>query len=412
MSPASDTMAPAPQLTAKRRRARWPYVAAAMLIVLGGLIYWRVHGLPSGAGGGRFQGGAPQAVGVAAAKVADVPIIDNGLGTVTPLATITVQTQISGLLTTIGFTEGQIVKKGDFLAQIDPRPYEALLAQARGTLARDQAVLAQAQLDEKRYERLNKQDSIARQQAEDQKFIVQQDQGTVALDQGAIQTQLVNLAFCRITSPVTGRVGLRQVDAGNYVTPSLSTGLVVVTQLQPISVIFTLPEDDLPAIMARLGAGATLPVTVMDRDNVQQLGTGTLSAVDTQIDTTTGTVKLRALFPNENNALFPSQFVNASLLVDTHKQVVTVPNAALQTGSIGSFVYVVNSDNTVSVRKVTLGAATADVTEIVKGLRPGDRVVIDGADRLRDGATVTVPGPQPAEGAAPAKKHHWRHHQE
>jgi multidrug efflux system membrane fusion protein len=207
-------------------------------------------------------------------------------------------------------------------------------------------------------------------------------------------------------------VGLRQVDAGNYVTPSLSTGIVVVTQLQPISVIFTLPEDDLPAIMARLGAGATLPVTVMDRDNVQQLGTGTLSAVDTQIDTTTGTVKLRALFPNENNALFPSQFVNASLLVDTHKQVVTVPNAALQTGSIGSFVYVVDSDNTVSVRKVTLGAATADVTEIVKGLRAGDRVVIDGADRLRDGATVTVPGPQPAEGAAPAKKHHWRHHQE
>jgi len=228
----------------------------------------------------------------------------------------------------------------------------------------------------------------------------------VASDQGTIQTQLVNLAFCRITSPVTCRVGLRQVDAGNYVTPAETNGLVVVTQLQPISVIFTLPEDDLPQIMPRLASGATLPVTVRDRDDVTQLGTGTLSAVDTQIDTTTGTVKLRAIFPNPDNALFPNQFVNASLLVDTHKHVLTVPNAALQTGSIGSFVYVVGSDNTISVAKVQLGAATADRTEIVKGLQENDRVVIDGADRLRAGAHVTVPGPAPPAGATPAKQHH------
>jgi multidrug efflux system membrane fusion protein len=407
-----ETAAPAPGVQpGTARRARWPWVLGAAVIVVAAFLIWRWVAAPSANG---RPATPPQAVGVAAAQVADVPIQDDGLGTVTPLATITVQSQISGVLQSVAFTEGQIVHKGDLLAQIDPRPYEALLAQARGALARDQALLAQAQLDEKRYARLNKQDSIARQQAEDQHFVVLQDQGTVASDQGTIQTQLVNLAFCRITSPVTGRVGLRQVDAGNYVTPSEANGLVVVTQLQPISVIFTLPEDDLPAIMARLAANAVLPVTVLDRDNVKQLGAGTLTAVDTQIDTTTGTVKLRAQFANADNALFPSQFVNASLLVDTHKHVVTVPNAALQTGSIGSFVYVVGSDNTVSVRKVQLGAATADITEITQGLKAGERVVIDGADRLRDGAHVTVPGPQPAAGAAPpaGEKHHRRHQQE
>jgi multidrug efflux system membrane fusion protein len=406
------TAAPAAGVTPPpRKRALWPWVLALMLTLVAALLVWRWLAAPAGSG---RPATPPQAVGVAAAALADVPILDAGLGTVTPLATITVQSQISGLLQSVAFTEGQIVQKGDLLAQIDPRPYQALLAQARGALARDEALLAQAQLDEKRYARLNKQDSIASQQAEDQHFVVLQDQGTVAADQGTIQTQLVNLAFCRITSPVTGRVGLRQVDAGNYITPALTNGIVVVTQLQPISVIFTLPEDDLPAIMARLAAHAILPVTVFDRDNVKQLGVGSLTAVDTQIDTTTGTVKLRAQFENADNALFPSQFVNANLLVDTHTQVVTVPNAALQTGSVGSFVYVVGSDNIVSVRKVQLGAATADVTEITQGLKAGERVVIDGADRLRDGAHVTVPGPQPAGGAAPTSgdKNHRRHKQE
>ncbi len=408
MTALGETAAPAPGLKpAPTKRGLWPWLLGVAVIILAAFLIWRWLSAPSAAPHAAFP---PQAVGVAAAKVADVPILDNGLGTVTPLATITVQSQISGLLLSLGFTEGQIVHKGDLLAQIDPRPYEALLAQARGALARDQALLGQAQLDEKRYARLNKQDSIARQQAEDQHFVVLQDQGTVASDQGTIQTQLVNLAFCRITSPVTGRVGLRQVDAGNYVTPSEANGLVVVTQLQPISVIFTLPEDDLPAIMARLATSAVLPVTVYDRDNVKQLGIGTLTAVDTQIDTTTGTVKLRAEFANADNALFPSQFVNAGLLVDTHKQVVTVPNAALQTGSVGSFVYVVGANNMVSVRKVQLGAATADITEITQGLKAGERVVIDGADRLREGAHVTVPGPQQASGAgAPPGQQHHRH---
>jgi multidrug efflux system membrane fusion protein len=380
-------------------------VVLALLMLAGAAVWWFWPGRASSGRAGLAP--PPQAVGIATAASADIPILQSGLGTVTPLATITVQTQISGLLQSVNFTEGQIVHQGDVLAQIDPRPYEALLAQARGALQRDQALLAQAEADEKRYITLNRQDSISRQQAEDQHFLVLQDRGTVAADQGTIQTQLVNLAFCRITAPVTGRVGLRQVDAGNYVTPSLSSGLVVLTQLQPISVIFTLPEDDLPQIMQRLGAGAKLPVTVFDRDNTAQLGTGVLQAVDTQIDTTTGTVKLRALFDNAGNVLFPNQFVNANLLVDTHSNVVTVPNAALQTGAPGTFVYVVKPDNTVTVRVVKTGAADAAHTEITHGLQVGERVVIDGADRLREGAAVTVPAGTPA--APPPRKHHWHH---
>jgi multidrug efflux system membrane fusion protein len=384
------------------RRRAWPVALTAVLLALTGVIVWRlVSGLPSG-GRGNAQFVPPQAVGIATVSVADIPIIDSGL------ATITVQTQISGLLQSVNFSEGQLVHQGDMLAQIDPRPYEALLAQARGALARDQALLAQAVADDKRYGTLNKQDSISRQQSEDQHFLVLQDQGTVSVDQGTIQTQLVNLAFCRITAPVTGRVGLRQVDAGNYVTPSEPNGLVVETQLEPISVIFTLPEDDLPQIMQRLGAGVMLPVTVFDRENTAQLGTGVLKAVDTQIDTTTGTVKLRALFDNKANALFPSQFVNANLLVDTHTHVLTVPNAALQTGSPGTFVYVVKADDTVSVRPVKIGAADAVHTEITAGLGLGERVVIDGADRLREGAHVMVPTGTPA---APVRQHHHHWHE-
>jgi multidrug efflux system membrane fusion protein len=405
--PATPLPSPQDVPPGKPRRA-WRVVLAVVLLAFAGVIVWRlVSGLPWG-GRGTAQFVPPQAVGIATVSAADIPIIDSGLGTVTPLATITVQTQISGLLQSVNFAEGQIVRQGDLLAQIDPRPYEALLAQARGALARDQALLAQAVADDKRYHTLNRQDSISRQQAEDQHFLVLQDQGTVALDQGTIQTQLVNLAFCRITAPVTGRVGLRQVDAGNYVTPAEPNGLVVETQLQPISVIFTLPEDDLPQIMQRLGAGVTLPVTVFDRENTTQLGTGTLKAVDTQIDTTTGTVKLRALFDNKNNTLFPSQFVNANLLVDTHTHVLTVPNAALQTGSPGTFVYVVKADDTVSVRPVKIGAADAAHTEITAGLGLGERVVIDGADRLREGAHVMVPTGTPA---APVRQHHHHWHE-
>jgi len=249
----------------------------------------------------------------------------NALGTVTPLATVTVQTQISGQLISVGFTEGQLVNKGDFLAQIDARPYEIAKAQAEGQLAHDQGLLAQAQTDLKRYQGLLAQNSIARQQADDQAFLVQQDEGTVKLDQAQVDAQALNIAYCHILSPVTGRIGLRLVDPGNYVQTSSSSSIAVVTQLQPITVIFTVAEDYLPDIMPQYSAGTVLQVTAFDRANVKQLAIGKVSAVDSQIDTTTGTVKIRAQFDNADGALFPNQFVNAQLLVRTLTNVVTVP---------------------------------------------------------------------------------------
>jgi multidrug efflux system membrane fusion protein len=351
----------------------------------------------------------PSPVGIAAAGTSDMPIIDAGLGTVTPLATVTVQSQIAGIMQTIGFTEGQLVHRGDFLAQIDPRPYQALLDQARGTLAHDQGLLAQAQNDLKRYATLNRQDSISRQQVDDQRFLVQQYQGSVAADQGAVQTQMVNLAFCHIVSPVDGRVGLRQVDAGNYVTTALTNGIVVVTQLQPISVIFTVPEDAITAIQKRLAAGAKLSVAAWDRSDTTLLATGTLETIDNQIDTTTGTVRLRAIFDNASGLLFPNQFVNARLLVDTVKGAVTIPNAGLQSGAPGNFVYLLNADDTVSVRPVKVGIADSNLTQITSGLNVGDKIVIDGADRLRDGMHVMVPRAGPPGAAAGTVPAHHRH---
>jgi multidrug efflux system membrane fusion protein len=390
-----------------RRRARnrtlrtviWLAILAALAA---GLYYTHPWTLLKPAGGPAFgpaRGDAPQAVGVATVATGDIPIQFNALGTVTPIATVTVQTQISGMLMEVGFTEGQLVHKGDFLAQIDPRPYQAALASAQGTLAKDQAVLKQAQVDLARYQTLNRQDSIARQTYEDQVWIVHQDEGTVQVDQAAIDTQKLNLTYCRIVSPVDGRVGLRLIDPGNYVQSSSSTGLVVVTQLQPITVIFTLPEDSIPAVMKRLHAGATLPVTALDRSNTIQLATGTLQTVDNQVDTTTGTVKLRASFANTDESLFPSQFVNAQLLVDTLHNAVVVPNAAIQTGAPGTFVYLVNANDTVTVRPIKTGPTDGQKTAVTSGLAVGDRVVTDGVDRLKDGARVVIPA---AAGAAPA----------
>ncbi len=394
-----------------RRRSLWPWLI--LLLLLGG-IGFLIFRLSSGSGGGHAQAMPPPAVGVASATAADMQVTDSGLGTVTSLASVTVQSQISGVLQTIAFREGQMVHRGDVLAQIDPRPYQALLDQARGTLAHDQGLLRQAQMDARRYATLQRQDSIGRQQAEDQQFVVQQYEGSVAADEGMIQSQLVNLAFCRITSPIDGRVGLRQVDAGNYITPALTNGIVVVTQLDPISAIFTLPEDDVPAIQARLAAGASLQVVAFDRSNTIQLATGTLETLDNQIDTTTGTVKLRALFANPKLTLFPNQFVNVRLIVSTVTGAITVPNAALQTGAPGNFVYLVMPDSTVALRVVKLGVADADKTQILSGLAVGARVVVDGSDRLRDGAKVVLPGAKPGNGtwsgAGSGSGQHRHHH--
>jgi membrane fusion protein, multidrug efflux system len=338
--------------------------------------------------------GGTQSVGAATVAQGNIRVIVNALGTVTPLATVTVQTQISGQLIEVGFTEGKLVNKGDFLAQVDARPYEIAKAQAEGQLARDQGLLAQAQMDLKRYQGLVAQNSIARQQAEDQVFVVQQYEGSVKLDQAQVDAQALNIAYCHIVSPVTGRIGLRLVDPGNYVQTSSSSSIAVITQLQPITVIFAIPEDDLPDVLPQLNAGTALQVTAYDRSNIKQLAIGKVSAVDSQIDITTGTVKVRSQFDNADGALFPNQFVNVQLLVKTLQDAVTVPTAAIQRGSPngqpGSYVYVVGADNTVSVRPITIGPTDGSMTAVNSGLTAGERVVVDGADRLRDGLRVNV----------------------
>ena len=387
-------------------------VLLLLACVIGGLLVWHPWGGTKPAPGAARGAAQSQAVGVASAAPGDVAISLTELGTVTPLATVTVKTQIAGILTQIAFTEGQMVRRGDFLAQVDPRPYQALLDQYEGNLARDQALLADAQLDLIRYQKLNVQDSIARQTVDTQAALVRQDQGTIKADQALIESQKLNLIYCHITSPVDGRVGLRQVDQGNYITTGDTNGIVVVTTLQPISVIFTLPEDNIPAVQKRIRAGATLPVAAWDRGDVAKLADGTLLTLDTEIDPTTGTVKARASFPNQDLALFPQQFVNAHLLVDTLHAPVLVPNAAVQRGSPGTFVYLVGADDTVAVRKVVIGPADGTNTAITSGLAVGDRVVVDGADRLHEGAKVTVPADhaEPVAGE-PAQEHRHRHGQ-
>ncbi|MGF7134146.1 multidrug efflux system membrane fusion protein [Paraburkholderia sp. EB58] len=424
----------------KRHRGRTIGLLVAALVVAG-IVVWRWHpwGGPSGGssaqseGGGRHGRGGPSAFGnqpqpvhVATATQGDMPVVLTALGTVTPLATVTVQTQLSGTLQTVAFQEGQMVKKGDLLAQIDPRPYQISLENAEGALARDQALLQTARLDLKRYQTLLAQDSIASQQVDTQASLVQQYIGTVKSDQANIDTYKLDLIYARITAPVSGRVGLRQVDPGNYVTPSLTNGIVVITQLQPISVIFTVSEDSLPQIMKQVQTGAKLSVTAYDRSNTTSLAGGTLETLDNQIDTTTGTLKLRAMFNNEDNLLFPNQFVNARLLVDTIHDAVIVPTSAVLNGSMGQFVYVVKDDRTVTVRPVKIGPVDGERTSIASGLQPGERVVIDGSDRLKEGAKITIPADRPrgasgvrgasgahgtsgAWGASGAHGHHHKH---
>ena len=344
-----------------------------------------------GGGRGGRHGGAdtPQAVGIARVTTGDMPVVLQGLGTVTPLATVTVKSQISGYLTEVKFREGQAVKVGDALAQIDPRPYEALLAQYQGTLARDQALLQNSKLDLARFQRLSQQDSISKQNVDTQAALVKQNEGTVAADQALVDQQKLNITYTHIISPVEGRVGLRQVDQGNYISAG-STAIVVVTQLHPISVIFTLPEDDVARVMRRVRAGVKLQVRAYDRGDAHEIATGNLDTVDNQIDTTTGTVKLRALFDNADEELFPNQFVNAKLTVDTVRGATLVPNSGILQGTPGTYVYLMDGDEKVAVRPIKTGETDGTRTVVVSGLNPGDRVVTDGTDRLKEGAEVRI----------------------
>ncbi len=412
-----------PLLARQRGRVGWPLLAVIAVILVVGSIWYARHaattaqeaadsGAPKsdgnapgakgqapaddkgsrrGAGAGG-RGADPIPVAVATATKQDIRVTQNALGTVTPMTTVTIQAQVSGQLVNVAFTEGQTVHKGDVLVQIDPRPYAAALAQAEGQLAKDQAALEEARMDMKRYDDLMAKKSIMRQQAEDQKWVVLQDEGAVRVDQAQVDAARVNLGYCTIVSPIDGRVGLRLVDPGNIVqTGSSGANLAVVTRMQPMTVVFALPEDDLPKVLARQRAGVRLPVQVFDRSGAHLLDSGFLLAVDSQINTSTGTVNLKAQFPNASGTLFPNQFVNAVLEIDVLKDAVAVPTAALQQGAKGSFVYAVKADNTVAMTPVKTGPSDGSVIAALSGLNAGDRVVIDGADKLRDGAAVSIP---------------------
>ena len=374
---------------ARRPRRLWPWLVLVVAVVAA-IVVWRVlAGASQPKAGGRQ---ASTSVGVATATTGDIPVTLNALGTVTSLATATVKSQINGYLTDIPFKEGQVVKKGDVLAQVDPRPYEVALAQYQGQLQRDQALLENAHLDYKRYQQLAAQDSTSKQTVDTALATVHQYEGTVRTDQAQVDSEKLNLTYARIVSPIDGRVGLRQVDVGNYVTSGDTDGVAVVTQTDPISVMFTLPEDDIAQVVAPSDDGKPRSVTAWDRTFTSQLSTGTLDTIDNQVDTSTGTVKLRALFANPQGALFPNQFVNATLLVRTLHGVVTIPSTAVQTGSPGTFVYQLKDDHTVALRKVTLGPSADGKVAVTAGVAAGDIVVVDGADHLSDGAKVTVPG--------------------
>lgn len=337
-------------------------------------------------------------------KRGDIGVYDAGLGTVTPIYTVTVKSRVDGQLMALHYKEGQMVHQGDLLVEIDPRPFEVQLAQAEGQLLHDQALLKNAQIDLERYKVLYGQDAIPQQQLATQEALVTQYQGTLKTDQAQIDNAKLNLTYCHITSPITGLIGLRLVDPGNIVHASDANGLLVITQLQPISVIFTIAEDQLPPVLKQFRAHQTLRVDAWDRDQKTLLAHGTLTTIDNEIDQTTGTLKLRATFQNTDSALFPNQFVNARLLVEEKHGVPVVPNAAIQRNTQAIYVWMVKPDNTVTVRNITVGVTQGEETEITSGVNAGDVVITDGVDKLQEGAKVrpTIDGVPPAGAAAPA----------
>lgn len=382
------------------RRILW--IVLGLLLVLA--IVWVATRLNSTTNrSGRIGAGGPVPVGVSHVSKGDVRETVNGLGSVTPLATVTLHPQVSGYLLRFDVTEGQLVKAGQVLAEIDPRPFQAALDQAKGQLAKDQAQLANSKIDLARYTNLWKQNAVSQQILQTQVATVGTNTGAVQADKAAVETAAINLAFCKITSPVAGRVGLRQVDPGNLVVSGVSTAIIVVTELQPISVLFSLPEDSIHAVMQPVAAGQKLNATAYDRSMTEKLSDGVLSNVDNQVDPTTGMVKMRAMFDNQDYKLFPSQFVNIRLLLDTLHNQIYVPASAIQHGAQGTYVYVVDKDRLANMRTVTTGVTDGDKVAITSGVAPGETVVVDGADRLKDGATVMLPGDKaPAPGSAAA----------
>ena len=357
----------------------------------------------AGAAGGAAAGG-PNAgnfvvpVVVATAQKGDLPVYFNGLGTVTAFNTVTVHTRVDGQIVKVNFTEGQFVNQGDSLVEIDPRPYQVQLEQAEGQMAKDQAQLKDVLVDMGRYTLLYKEGVIPKQQVDTQQAQVGQFEGAIKADQATIDNAKLQLVYARITAPISGRVGLRLMDAGNIVHATDTNGLLVITQLQPISVIFSLPQDQLPQVMAKIRAGGQLQVEAFDRDDTAKITSGKLATIDNQIDTTTGTYKLKATFTNQDNILFPNQFVNVHLLVDTKKNAIIIPFPAIQRGPQGTYVYVVGPGNVVNIRPVTVAQTTGNSAGISAGLNPGDVVVIDGQDKLQEGSKI-VPNLAPAGSA-------------
>ncbi len=418
MNEAAPTVAPqteapkheAPQIdppspSAPGRSRRVFSLALALCLALGGGAYWyKTYGPGAKAAAPNQQRKLP--VAVAEAKTQDVEVFLTGLGTVTPLNSITIKSRVDGQLMQVLFREGQQVKAGDLLLVIDPRPFQVQLAQAEGQLKRDTALLENARLDLKRYGELIAQGAIARQQYDTQQSLVHQYEGAVATDKATADNARLQITYCRITAPTSGQVGMRLVDPGNMVRSSDATGLLVLNQLSPINVAFTLPEDQLPRVMAKLRAGEKLRVDVYDREQVHMLAQGELASLDNQIDTTTGTVRLKAVFANTGSELYPNQFVNAKLLLEVMKDAVVIPASAVQRGQQGAYVYVLSAEGTVALRPVSVGEAANGLNAVLSGLAAGEKVVVDGADRLRDGAAVEVKerGAKPEAGKAEGKE--------
>jgi len=398
-----------PPAAAKPSR-RWIFVLiAAAVFAVGAYRFWSPNGgtaagdapQPAATSGGPPAGahgapgaGRPVPVVAEPARSGDIRVYLDGLGAVTPLATVTVRSRVDGQLMAVHFKEGQMVRAGDLLAEIDPRPFQVQLTQAQGQLAKDEALLANAQVDLQRYRKLWAQDSIPKQQLDTQEALVRQDAAAIETDRGQVDAAKLQLTYSRITAPVSGRLGLRLVDAGNIVHATDPGGLVTITQIQPIAVVFSVPEDDLPNLRARLQEGDPPPVEAFDREGNRRLATGTLLTIDNAIDPTTGTVKVKAEFANADDALFPNQFVNARLLLDVRRGATIVPGVAVRRGTQGAYVYVVSpkqnaqGQQTAQARQVHVGVTEGNDTSIDEGIQPGDVVVTDGADALRDGMPV------------------------
>jgi multidrug efflux system membrane fusion protein len=402
-----------------KRVLKWVLLIAVVLVVI--VLTWR-HFHPANTAGhekgqGKRGGGGNQVMPVQATtlKSGDLNIFINALGSVVPRSSVVVHPRVDGELILVNFTEGQTVQKGDLLLKIDPRPYQVALTQAEGQLAKDQAALFSAKQDLTRYQSLVKDGSISKQQLDQQTALVNQAQGTVKSDLGQVSGARLNLSYCQVTAPVSGRLGLRQVDVGNIVRTSDANGVVVINQFQPIDVTYAIPEDQVQSVLKQVYAGNTLSVTALDRAQKNVLDSGKLRSLDNQIDPTTGTLKFKAEFANQANNLFPNQFVNVRMLVETQKNVTLLPSAAIQRGVKGTYVFVINTDSTVNARPITLGAIDGDNTAVLSGVKVGERVVLDGADKLKEGGKVKVIDPRVAsasegsEESANAHRGHRRH---